>query len=163
MNTADRSIALLDTALRRRFAFVELMPDPALLSRREGSIDVAELLRVLNRRICDHVKRDARNLQVGHAYFMSGSAPIADVGKLARVLEDDVIPLVQEYCYEDWPTLAAILGRGFVDPDRRTIRPEVFRSASSLVEALRELDESVVVADVALPPEGAYDESPAAA
>ena len=69
MNTADRSIALLDVALRRRFGFIELMPDYSLLS----SITVENLpvglwLSELNKRIVEHVGRDARNLQIGHSF-----------------------------------------------------------------------------------------------
>ncbi len=144
MNTADRSIALLDTALRRRFAFVELMPDVSLLASGEGSVDVAALVGELNKRICQHVKRDAHNLQVGHAYFMTNGRPVADASKLSRILQDDIIPLVQEYCYEDWEAMASILGSGFIDLDGRTIRTDPFASEDDLLDALRQLDERLI-------------------
>ena len=71
MNTADRSIALLDTALRRRFGFVELMPDSSLLEDAQvADIPLGPWLDALNRRICEHVGRDARNLQVGHSFLL---------------------------------------------------------------------------------------------
>ena len=76
MNTADRSIALLDTALRPRFGFIELMPDASLLDQTSVSeIPLGPWLDALNRRICEHVGRDARNLQVGHSFFLEAASP----------------------------------------------------------------------------------------
>ena len=116
MNTADRSIALLDTALRRRFGFVELMPDASLL---EGAtvagIPLGPWLDALNRRICEHVGRDARNLQVGHSFLLEGGQPVKDAVRFFRVVRDEIIPLLEEYCYEDFDALHSILGSGLVD------------------------------------------------
>ena len=102
MNTADRSIALLDTALRRRFGFIELMPDISVL---EGAvvegIPLGQWLRELNQRICAHVGRDARNLQIGHAYLLHEGRPVTRFIRFARIVRDDLIPLLQEYCYAD--------------------------------------------------------------
>ena len=77
MNTADRSIALLDTALRRRFGFIELMPDSSVMGDTiiEG-IPVSAWLDALNRRICEFIGRDARNLQIGHSYFLENGKPL---------------------------------------------------------------------------------------
>src|SRR5207248_2255192 len=95
MNTADRSIALLDAALRRRFGFVELLPDLQLLeTAAPGGIPLRPWLAALNRRIIQHVGSDGRNLQVGHAYFLDGEKPITDFKRFAEVLSDDIIPLV---------------------------------------------------------------------
>ena len=75
MNTADRSISLLDTALRRRFGFVELMPDSSQLGgRTAGGLPLGAWLEALNARLRQHLKRDARNLQVGHAYLAAAPA-----------------------------------------------------------------------------------------
>ena len=128
MNTADRSIALLDTALRRRFGFVELMPDPALLGDAvvANSIPLGGWLGALNDRIREHIGRDARNLQVGHSYLMKGEQPITDFGEFVRVLAEDIIPLLEEYCYEDYAALARILGGALVDGSRQRIRYELF-------------------------------------
>lgn len=127
MNTADRSISLLDAALRRRFGFVELMPDPSVL---RGSVVAGILLqswlKALNARIQEHVGRDARNLQIGHSYFMHDGHPLRDLATLKRVLRDDVIPLLEEYCYEDYKKLAAILGDHLVDENSKHIRHELF-------------------------------------
>jgi 5-methylcytosine-specific restriction protein B len=126
MNTADRSISLMDTALRRRFGFVELMPDSTLLAgRRAGGLLLGAWLDALNTRLRLHLKRDARNLQVGHAYLMPPQ-PITSVAEFARVLRDDIIPLLEEYCYDDFGMLKDILGSELVDAEAGRIREEIF-------------------------------------
>lgn len=142
MNTADRSIALLDTALRRRFGFVELMPDVTVLGSAlvDKSIPLGPWLNALNERIRRHLKRDARNLQVGHAYLLEAGRPVTDFNKFIRILIEDLIPLIEEYCYEDYGTLAQILGSGLVDESKQKIREELFESTrrDDLVQALLE-------------------------
>ncbi len=139
MNTADRSIALLDAALRRRFGFIELMPDGNVL--RDAVIKGLPLgawLGKLNERILRHVKRDARNLQVGHTYLMHGTSPINDVRRLVQVVRDDLIPLLEEYCYEDYEALEQILGPSLVQRERRRIDDSLFRPGreDDLIKAL---------------------------
>jgi 5-methylcytosine-specific restriction protein B len=121
MNTADRSIALLDVALRRRFAFIELLPDSRVLE--DASVQGVPLqpwLDALNGRLLKHLGLDARNLQVGHAYFMHAGKPIVEMNRLAAVVRDDLVPLLEEYCYDTPSALAAILGTTLVtgDPPR---------------------------------------------
>ena len=139
MNTADRSIALLDTALRRRFSFIELMPDISILGNAiiEG-IPLGPWLEALNKRICEHVGRDARNLQIGHSYLMEGGRPINNFQRFAKALREDIIPLLEEYCYEDYKTLEKILGKGLVDIDSQQIHQELFDESrhEELVQAL---------------------------
>jgi 5-methylcytosine-specific restriction protein B len=140
MNTADRSIALLDTALRRRFGFIELMPDPRELGDTivGHEIPLGAWLKALNQRILEHVGRDARNLQIGHAYLLDKDRPVSDLARFARILQDDILPLLQEYCYEDYATLARILGPSLVDEAQQRIRHELFEPAQreDLVQAL---------------------------
>ena len=102
MNTADRSIALLDTALRRRFGFLELMPDTSVFGSAsvEGSIPLGPWLSALNDRIRAHLGNDGRNLQIGHAYLLEANKPVTDFSRFVRILAEDIIPLLEEYCYE---------------------------------------------------------------
>ena len=110
MNTADRSVEALDTALRRRFSFVELMPDPKLL---EGikfkKFNLAEVLHTINERIELLLNRDHA---IGHSYFLKVKS--GDVDSLASVFKNNIIPLLQEYFYNDYEKIALVLGEGFV-------------------------------------------------
>jgi 5-methylcytosine-specific restriction protein B len=137
MNTADRSISLLDTALRRRFGFIELMPDSSLLAARMvGSLLLGPWLDALNARLRKHLKRDARNLQIGHAYLLT--QPITSVADFARILRDEIVPLLEEYCYDDFGALREILGADLVDAEGARIREELFEAnrEDDLIQAL---------------------------
>ena len=155
MNTADRSIALLDTALRRRFGFVELMPDASKLSGASaGGVPLGPWLIALNDRLRTHLGRDARNLQVGHAYLLEDGRPVTDFAQFVRVLAEDLVPLLEEYCYEDYGALARILGPGLVDEAGQRIREELFTAGKTaeLVQALLEPAPDIVTTAAAATP-----------
>lgn len=139
MNTADRSISLLDAALRRRFGFVELMPDGSVLAESSvGGIPLRPWFEALNKRIREHVGRDARNLQIGHSYLMHSGTPLKEMASLKRAIRDDIIPLLEEYCYEKYDTLGNILGNQIVDVAGECIRHELFEEGQEdkLIQSL---------------------------
>ncbi|WP_411696957.1 McrB family protein [Helicobacter baculiformis] len=102
MNTADRSIALLDTALRRRFSFVEMMPEPSLLSTDCAGVDLQALLEAMNARIEFLLDRDHT---IGHAYFLG----LDSLKGLQDCFKNKIIPLLQEYFYDDHAKVNAVL------------------------------------------------------
>lgn len=111
MNTADRSVEALDTALRRRFKFRELPPKPALLNFEIEGVRVDALLATINRRI---EKLRDRDHALGHAYFMSLKDADATLDDLKAVFRDSILPLLQEYFFGDFGRIGLILGPKFV-------------------------------------------------
>lgn len=103
MNTADRSIALLDTALRRRFDFIEMMPKPDLLKECKcGDVELDKLLTAINYRIELLLDREHT---IGHSYFIG----INKIEDLSYVFKNKVIPLLQEYFYDDYGKIIYVL------------------------------------------------------
>src|SRR5690554_4339375 len=107
MNTADRSVEALDTALRRRFSFQEMMPNPELLNEIQiEGINLERLLRTINERIEILVDRDHT---IGHSYFLN----VQSEEDLKDVFKDKVIPLLQEYFFGDYSKMEMVIGSYF--------------------------------------------------
>ena len=123
MNTADRSIALLDTALRRRFEFVEMMPEPELLEIikvENGEINLQMLLEKMNARIEFLLDREHT---IGHSFFIN----VNSLSELQQVFKNKIIPLLQEYFYDDYAKIDAVLnGNGMIEPKKDSTLEKLF-------------------------------------
>ncbi len=109
MNTADRSVEALDTALRRRFEFKEMMPDVNVIEGLEvEEVSLSEVLETINKRIELLVDRDHT---IGHSYFVNAYTK----EKLADAFNNKIVPLLQEYFYGDYGKIGLVLGKGFVE------------------------------------------------
>jgi 5-methylcytosine-specific restriction protein B len=136
MNTADRSIKLLDSALRRRFAFLEMMPDSSLLrGAKIGGLALDDFLDELNRRIA---AKDGREKQIGHSFLLDEDGPVSEPDEFARRFRQEILPLLQEYCYDDYSVLADYIGEKLVDREGQTLDDERMNDPERLVEALEE-------------------------
>ena len=117
MNTADRSIEALDTALRRRFSFKEFPPKPYLIKTEGASsknngivdgIDLETLLNTINTRIEKLIDKDHK---IGHSYFLK----VDNKEKLVHSFKNEIIPLLEEYFYGDYGKIGLVLGSSFVE------------------------------------------------
>ena len=127
MNTADRSVEALDTALRRRFSFVEMQPDPNELSEVEG-VKLKELLKTINQRIEMLIDKDH---QIGHSYFIG----IQNLEGLKRTFKDKIIPLLEEYFYRDFGKIGLVLGGEFIKlAENQVAFPENFEYEKGFLE-----------------------------
>lgn len=112
MNTADRSVEALDIALRRRFSFIEMMPNSDLVrGMNYNDYPRAEIMDKINQRI--EILLD-RNYTLGHSYFMKSD--------FKNSFENEIIPLLQEYFYNDYSKIGLVLGKGFVREKQSSIQ-----------------------------------------
>ena len=154
MNTADRSIALMDTALRRRFQFVEMIPDTKVLrdigADKVDDLDVAAMLEKINERITFLYDREHT---IGHAFFTKLKDD-PTIETLASIFEKSIIPLLQEYFYEDYQKIQLVLGdNGKVDASTKFIKDEEVK-VKNIFKENKENKENVV--DVIDLPEKKY-------
>ena len=126
MNTADRSVEALDTALRRRFSFVEMPPKPDLIKiagKIPGGIlngvDLTELLRTINKRIEKLLDKDH---MIGHSYFLS----ISDLKSFKKAFQHKIIPLLQEYFFGDYGKIGLVIGSGFFQANDQDLEEDLF-------------------------------------
>ncbi len=122
MNTSDRSIALLDTALRRRFAFIEIAPDSSLVESKTptigGNVSPAKLMNAINEKITEMIDRDHR---IGHSYFLSDD--LISKMDLYHAWYYKILPLLMEYFYNEVSKVAEIVGDRFFDKKTGEIVP----------------------------------------
>jgi len=111
MNTVDKSIALIDVALRRRFEFIECMPNYELedLNKDIDDVNLSNLLQAINDRIAI-LKNE--HYQIGHSYFLN----ITNIEELIEIFKTKIIPLLQEYFYDDWQSICAVLNQSYNTP-----------------------------------------------
>lgn len=114
LNTADRSVEALDTALRRRFSFVEMQAKVDKIEPAEGlDVDLRKLLTAINARLERLLDKDHH---IGHSYFMSIEVAEDPERELRRVFKNKVLPLLEEYFYGDPRKVGAVLGKAWVKP-----------------------------------------------
>lgn len=133
MNTSDRSIASIDIALRRRFKFVEMMPEIDLVA--DFKCNFQECFKTLNERISILLDRDH---QIGHSYFIKEKHKDLGTEELKEIWFDSIIPLLNEYFYGDWDKLQAILGEAKADESsfikKQTINKTTFAKEIDICE-----------------------------
>ena len=137
MNTADRSVEALDTALRRRFSFIEVIPDPEKLNNElvEG-VNLTKLLSKINERIEILLDREHK---IGHSYFFKVLESTDKVLALKSVFKENIIPLLQEYFFLDYSKVGLVLGNGFVSPS--------LKNSNTLCTNLKGYDNDIEIED----------------
>ena len=150
MNTDDRSVEALDTALRRRFSFMEIMPDPSLLTNIVfNEFNLTEVLEAINERIEVLLDRDHT---IGHSYFLKLKS--GDVNGLKSVFANNIIPLLQEYFYHDYEKIALILGEGFIKiKENKTVKFANFKNIDTpeianqfeLISSIDDIENAIIL------------------
>ena len=131
MNTADRSLIQIDTALRRRFAFYELMPQSDLLTASIEGISLKKLLEEINKRV---IESGLREKQVGHSYLMN----ITNLEDLQFAFSYEIVPLLQDYFFDDYKKLEEdILSSDFIDSEKMIIKEEWKQNTTIFLESLK--------------------------
>jgi len=140
MNTADRSIALLDTALKRRFGHTEIMPDSSILKDKNDkpsivdSINLQELLDSLNKKIREIGMRER---QIGHSYLMNGEYGIDKIKDLRLAFVYDILPLLRDFSLGDDEELKRIISEFFIDWDTKNVKDELKKGGNDGNESFK--------------------------
>lgn len=132
MNTADRSVEALDTALRRRFFFEEKMPDPTLLSPSVDGIDLSRLLTAMNDRLELLLDRDHT---IGHAWLLGCN----NVNEVREAFENKIIPLLKEFFYNDYSKIGLVIGEAFFEKEVKKKTPSFAAFSKLDAETKKEL------------------------
>jgi 5-methylcytosine-specific restriction endonuclease McrBC GTP-binding regulatory subunit McrB len=150
MNTADRSVEALDTALRRRFSFTEIMPKSSLLVQKQfNGFTLADVLQSINERIEVLLDRDHT---IGHSYFLQLES--GDIEGLKSVFVNNILPLLQEYFYHDYEKIALILGEGFIRiKENKTVKFASFKLIDTpeianqfeLISPINDIEEAISI------------------
>ena len=146
MNTADRSLTHLDTALRRRFHFIEVPPRPDVLKNQKiGPVDLTILLERMNERMESLLGREH---MLGHAYFMQDGEPISDEESFSRVIMNKVLPQLQEYFFDDYEQIQNILGNEVIEKERLATLPDSY--ANREVYRIKKLEQDELIQAIAV-------------
>ena len=138
MNTADRSIALMDTALRRRFEFVEMMPEYDNLNEINiEDINIGKMLKTINERIEYLYDRDHT---IGHTYFIN----VSELKTLANVFKNKILPLLQEYFYDDWEKIRPVLGDSQKNEDCQFITREERKVSDLFGKSIDDIEDKIL-------------------
>jgi len=138
MNTADRSIEALDTALRRRFTFIEIAPKPELFHNKIiEDINIEMILTTINNRIEILIDKDHK---IGHSYFLN----IDNLGDLKQAFKKNVIPLLEEYFFGDYGKIGLVLGSGFIQLKNNQEKVSFAKNFTEIYEDAENLREKAI-------------------
>ncbi|WP_303311195.1 McrB family protein [Hymenobacter sp. BT730] len=137
MNTADRSVESLDTALRRRFSFTEMLPNPEILPEDVEGVNLREMLTAINARLEQLLDHDHC---IGHALLMR----VTTLDSLREAFKRNILPLLQEYFFGDWGKIGLVLGSAFIQPVNKKTNPGGYKLLSFDKYNVGELNEKPV-------------------
>lgn len=137
MNTSDKSIKMMDATLRRRFGFIECMPQYELISKPSENLDISpkDILNKINK---DLREIEDREKQIGHAYFMKNEKQIETIEELREVYIYEIIPLVSEYCFNEYEKMGEIIGERFIDKDNEKLKDDLMQLEDFFINTILE-------------------------
>ncbi|WP_449186477.1 McrB family protein [Zhurongbacter thermophilus] len=138
MNTSDRSIAMVDAALRRRFAFYRMWPNYEVIKSHIEGLPLHKWLEHINKKLVEVLGQEAYDLLIGHSYLMEGNEPIKDIIQLRRRLVSEIIPLLEEYFRGDFQSVKQVLGTNILSEDGKLLPKTDEELISALIENLPE-------------------------